>query len=213
LSHVAASNLVAFRIISGMASRVVSLLLTISMPALAQPRSDDVVETEVPLFRLQGELLYQSTENYPLSIDYIVPLARLGGSRWRAFAGIGGIVQYPGEDLDEPSPFGLGVDLRVGLVHHGTAGSPRVMVRVAPMYMDSEFELDRHERGIGLRASIGFSWPTWLLGRIPDDWSAGERAFVGFWFALLPTTIEYVYQLAPGDGVREGHAIAIGYGF
>jgi hypothetical protein len=191
---------------------VASLLLALSAPAVAQTVAPVEQEPEAPMFRLQGEIAFQTTNNGFLSISYLFPLARLGDSRWRAFAGVGGIGVWPGEDREGTRTGGVGAELRLGLVHGGKAGSPRIALRLAPMYVESSFADDRRDRGVGVRAAVSVSWPTWLLGRIPGDWDQGETAFVGFWFALVPTTIEYAFQIAPGD-VSEGHTLAIGWGF
>lgn len=168
-----------------------------------------------------GSEMYTSGLYLDLSYVRLLSNATAG---WQLFGGLGladDVVTYWQRD-DRRAPDAIegihspGLEARVGMIHGTQLGAPRIVVKATPMWSKGTDAMGLPgDRGLGLRASVGLSWPAWLLGHIDPD-PPGTKSYdqtstlVTIFAALIPSEVEYVFQHVPGDN-RNG--VAFGWCF
>jgi hypothetical protein len=197
-----------------------------TLGAAADARADEPAEL-LPVqadFQIEvaaGSQMY--TSGLYLDLSYVRVLSHLTAD-WQLFGGLGladDVVTYWQRD-DRRAPDAIeaihspGIEARVGIIHGTQLGAPRIVVKATPMWSRATDAMGLPgDRGLGLRASVGLSWPAWLLGRIDPD-PPGTKSYdqtstlATIFAAVIPSEVEYVFQHVPGDN-RNG--VAFGWCF
>jgi hypothetical protein len=163
------------------------------------------------------------TSGLYLDVSYVRVLSNVTDG-WQLFGGLGladDVVMYwQRDERRAPDAIGgihsPGLEARVGIIHGTQLGAPRIVLKATPMWTRGTDAMGLPgDHGLGLRASVGVSWPAWLLGNVDPD-PPGTKSYeqtsalVTMLAAVIPSQIEYVFQRVPGDN---RHGIAFGWCF
>jgi hypothetical protein len=205
-------------LIAGVVVTVVSARADLAIPPAAAPRDAAATDDEQhgTIFPIQLDLELGATvgsssvtNNLYFSAVFALTLHQLGSGPWNLYAGVGfandTILYWKREKRQAPEAIdnlhNPGIEARIGFAYGTKFGGPRLTLKVTPQWAYGvEMDLPTSDRSFGFRASVGAAYPGWLIAMIDTDGENEGLGVLGVICAvLIPSEVEYVFQIVPGD--------------